>query len=186
MNLGSRNRVAGHAAANAEEKVAGHVAAALAVKYLSGKYGVTMKNEVAGQLAANFRGNVSKCFKIAAVFRLLSGSIYEGAAHEHLDEHGWHDSPFPGGNLSARLAGSTAGGTFYVNQDEAAFAELIRRHGPMVLSTCRHVLRHEQDAEDAFQAAFLVLARKAGSIRKHDSVGGWLYQVAFRLSLRTR
>jgi len=75
---------------------------------------------------------------------------------------------------------------FTLNQDEAAFAELIRRHGPMVLSTCRRVLRHEQDAEDTFQAAFLVLARKAGSIRKQDSVGGWLYQVAFRLSLRTR
>src|SRR5207253_10524693 len=75
---------------------------------------------------------------------------------------------------------------FTLTQDEAAFAELIRRHGPMVLATCRRVLRHEQDAEDAFQAAFLVLARKAASIRQRDSVGGWLYQVARRLALRAR
>jgi RNA polymerase sigma factor (sigma-70 family) len=75
---------------------------------------------------------------------------------------------------------------FTRDRDEAAFTELVRRHGPMVLSACRRVLRHEQDAEDAFQASFLVLARKAGSVRQHDSVGGWLYQVAYRLALRVR
>src|SRR6266852_6433191 len=74
---------------------------------------------------------------------------------------------------------------FTLKQDEAAFVELLRRHGPMVLSTCRRVLRNEQDAEDAFQASFLVLARKAGSI-KQDSIAAWLYQVAHRLALRAR
>jgi RNA polymerase sigma factor (sigma-70 family) len=75
---------------------------------------------------------------------------------------------------------------FTLQQDEGAFAELVRRHGPMVLAACRRVLRHEQDAEDAFQATFLVLARKAGSVRRRESVGSWLYQVARRLALRAR
>ena len=75
---------------------------------------------------------------------------------------------------------------FTLSRDEAAFAELLRRHGPMVLATCRRVLRHEQDAEDAFQAAFLVLARKAGSIKEQNSIAGWLYRVAHRLALRAR
>src|SRR4051794_12781677 len=62
--------------------------------------------------------------------------------------------------------------------DEAAFAELLARHGPMVLAVCRRILRHEQDAEDAFQATFLALARKAGSIGRRQAVAGWLYKVA--------
>lgn len=74
---------------------------------------------------------------------------------------------------------------FTRDEDEAAFAELVRRHGPMVLAACRRVLRHEQDAEDAFQAAFLVLARKAGSIQQ-DCIAGWLFQVAQRLALRAK
>jgi RNA polymerase sigma factor (sigma-70 family) len=75
---------------------------------------------------------------------------------------------------------------FLSGREEAAFAALVRRHGPMVWGLGWRILRNRQDAEDVFQAAFLVLARKAHSIRKQDSIGGWLYRVAFRLALRVR
>jgi hypothetical protein len=67
-------------------------------------------------------------------------------------------------------------------RDESAFASLLERHGPMVLGVCRSVLRHRHDAEDAFQATFLVLARNAGSIRSRDRLGSWLHGVAYRVS----
>jgi RNA polymerase sigma factor (sigma-70 family) len=74
---------------------------------------------------------------------------------------------------------------FAAERGEAEFALLLRRHGPMVLGLCRRLLGHEQDAEDVFQAAFLILARKAGAIRQAD-VGGFLYRVAYHLAVRAR
>ena len=65
---------------------------------------------------------------------------------------------------------------------EAAFAALVVRHGPMVLGVCRQLLGDRQHAEDAFQAVFLVLAQKAGSIRDPDLLGNWIYGVAVRTS----
>src|ERR1043165_2513681 len=69
---------------------------------------------------------------------------------------------------------------FCHEQDETAFHALVRRHGAMVLDICQRILRVEADAEDAFQATFLVLAQKAGSIRKAASVSSWLHGVAHR------
>src|SRR5262245_29042619 len=75
---------------------------------------------------------------------------------------------------------------FVARRDEAAFEALVRRHGPMVLAVCRRVLRHEADAEDAFQATFLVLVRKAASIRQRGLVGNWLYGVALNVAQKAK
>ncbi len=65
---------------------------------------------------------------------------------------------------------------------ESAFAALVERHGPMVLRVCRNVLRDEHGAEDAFQATFLILARRADSLWVRGTLGPWLYGVAYRTS----
>jgi RNA polymerase sigma factor (sigma-70 family) len=75
---------------------------------------------------------------------------------------------------------------FVSRRDSAAFEVLVRRHGPMVLGVCRRVLQHAQDAEDAFQATFLVLVRKAASLSQRELLGNWLYGVAYRTALDAR
>src|ERR1700726_4030578 len=75
---------------------------------------------------------------------------------------------------------------FVAAADETAFAALVRRHGGLVLAVCRRGLGSGPDAEDAFQATFVVLAQKARSIRKQASVASWLYGVAYRLALQLR
>jgi RNA polymerase sigma factor (sigma-70 family) len=75
---------------------------------------------------------------------------------------------------------------FLARREEAAFEAIVQRHGPMVLSVCRRVLEHAQDAEDAFQATFLVLACKAASILTRETVGNWLYGVAYRTAQKAR
>src|SRR4051812_31532453 len=74
---------------------------------------------------------------------------------------------------------------FLADADADAFAVLVRRHGPMVLGVCRRVLG-SADADDAFQAAFIVLARKGGSLRNERSVGSFLFGVARFAALRAR
>jgi RNA polymerase sigma factor (sigma-70 family) len=91
------------------------------------------------------------------------------------------------GDLTAdRLDDVELLGAFVATRDEGAFALLVRRHGPLVISVCRRVLRNGHDADDAFQATFLLLARKAGSIRKGSSLASWLYGVAYRVALEAR
>src|SRR5262245_12110429 len=75
---------------------------------------------------------------------------------------------------------------FLVEHDEGAFAELVRRHGAMVLAVCRRELRHEQDAEEAFQATCLLLACRGDWIAPRQAIGAWLHGVAWRSASQVR
>src|SRR5437870_5729825 len=73
---------------------------------------------------------------------------------------------------------------FAADHDEEAFAALVRRHGPLVLGVCQRVLNDRHEAEDAFQATFLVLVRRARALHRRGSLAGWLHTVARRLAVR--
>src|SRR5437763_501679 len=77
-------------------------------------------------------------------------------------------------------------GAFVARRDEGAFAALVRRHGPMVLGVARRVVGNAPDADDVFQATFLVLVTKAASVRPREALGNWLYGVAYRTALKVR
>ena len=77
-------------------------------------------------------------------------------------------------------------GRFRQKKDQTAFAEVVRRHGPMVFQLCQRILGNSHDAEDAFQATFLILARKNGSVSWQPSIANWLYQVAYHVALKAK
>jgi RNA polymerase sigma factor (sigma-70 family) len=123
-----------------------------------------------------------------AEFRPVQGGEAEGAfmptdgLHRVLEHLRQALPPLDGGGLSdgellARFAAA---------RDEASFAALVRRHGRMVLGVCRRVLGDAHDADDAFQATFLVLVRKAATLADGEAVGNWLYGVAYRAAVEAR
>ncbi len=103
---------------------------------------------------------------LAASIRHLRGKLAAQQRHEDSDEELLH--------------------AFLNNRDDSAFAVLVRRHGPMVLHVCRRVLGHQHDAEDAFQATFLVLARNAAALRNKSTLASYLHGIAYRTALKAR
>jgi RNA polymerase sigma factor (sigma-70 family) len=106
-------------------------------------------------------------------------SARHGAALRHI--HRLFDEGTLAGLPDARLLEQ-----YVSHRDELAFQALVQRHGAMVMAVCRGVLDDPNDADDAFQAAFLLMARKAGSIWIDGSVGGWLHRVAWRIALQVK
>ena len=85
-----------------------------------------------------------------------------------------------------RLGDAQLLGRFLGDRDEASFEAIVLRHGPRVLGVCRKVLGRSSEVEDAFQSTFVLLARKAGSIRNRDALGAWLHGAAHRIAVRSR
>src|SRR5262245_49406667 len=109
----------------------------------------------------------------------------------HVAEKKHSNGPRPGSLLASpeaipALTDSQLLERFVRRRDEAAFAALVARHGPMVLAVCRHLLPSAHDVEDAFQATFLVLVRRAADIQRRELLGNWLYGVAHRVATRAR
>jgi RNA polymerase sigma-70 factor (ECF subfamily) len=92
----------------------------------------------------------------------------------------------PSGNTAPEAPDAELLRKFAARKDETAFAELVKRHGPMVQGVCRRILGDVHEAEDAFQAVFLVLVRKSGSIRKPELLANWLYGVACRIARKAK
>ena len=90
------------------------------------------------------------------------------------------------GQDAARPTDADLWESFVRSRDEDAFEALVRRHGPMVLGVCRRILRNDEDAQDAFQATFLVLIRRADSLRSPETIANWLHGVASRTSREAR
>src|SRR5438309_2237546 len=93
----------------------------------------------------------------------------------------WAGKPPEAAQTDAQLLGRFVG-----QGDEAAFAELVGRHGRLVYNVCLRILHDGHHAEDAFQATFLVLAKKAPAIGRRDSIASWLYGVAYRIAVRAK
>src|SRR5262249_6531580 len=98
----------------------------------------------------------------------------------------WYLHRLAGEAPAARIGDGDLLARFAMDRDEAAFELLLWRHHRLVLSVCRKVLRDPHAADDAFQATFLILAQKAGTIRPRAAVAGWLYRVAYRCALRAQ
>src|SRR5579884_1814407 len=117
-----------------------------------------------------------------APVRARAGNMASGQLHTVLQ----HLRKLIGTSEACGVSDADLLGRFVSHRDEAAFELLVRRHERLVLNVCRRVLCHAQDAEDAFQATFLVLARKAASVGRREALAGWLYRVAYRVALKAR
>jgi RNA polymerase sigma factor (sigma-70 family) len=106
---------------------------------------------------------------------MTSGTI--GSSLKHLRD-------LFGGGTAVGLTDTELLARYAETRDAPAFEALVARHGPMVAATCRAVLRNQHDVEDAFQATFLVLARKSATVRTCDCLGGWLHRVAYRAAVQ--